>query len=50
MPQMSPMWWTFLMLIFILSFILVNNFLYFNYDSKKSKLASLKNFKMLWVW
>nr|YP_009485633.1 ATP synthase F0 subunit 8 [Tapeinus singularis]AVZ00769.1 ATP synthase F0 subunit 8 [Tapeinus singularis] len=52
MPQMSPMWWTFLFSTFILSFIMMWNIMYYqmslNPSSPKSS-DSKKNY-LNWKW
>nr|QZZ18331.1 ATP synthase F0 subunit 8 [Kaukania anser] len=47
-PQMSPMWWTSLMFLFILLFILMISFLYFNYMIKIENSVKFTNLKMNW--
>nr|YP_010610801.1 ATP synthase F0 subunit 8 [Stenatkina angustata]YP_010610814.1 ATP synthase F0 subunit 8 [Paratkina nigrifasciana]WAP91622.1 ATP synthase F0 subunit 8 [Stenatkina angustata]WAP91635.1 ATP synthase F0 subunit 8 [Paratkina nigrifasciana] len=50
MPQMSPMWWTFLMLIFISLFLLLMSMMYFYVKvkyMKKNKINSkMYNWKL----
>nr|YP_010952934.1 ATP synthase F0 subunit 8 [Empoascanara alami]YP_010952973.1 ATP synthase F0 subunit 8 [Empoascanara hongkongica]QJT42832.1 ATP synthase F0 subunit 8 [Empoascanara dwalata]WMQ52377.1 ATP synthase F0 subunit 8 [Empoascanara alami]WMQ52416.1 ATP synthase F0 subunit 8 [Empoascanara hongkongica] len=50
MPQMSPMWWTFLMIMFILSFIMIMSMLYFDYKKKIDFKINLNLTKMNWKW
>nr|YP_010952908.1 ATP synthase F0 subunit 8 [Empoascanara defecta]WMQ52351.1 ATP synthase F0 subunit 8 [Empoascanara defecta] len=50
MPQMSPMWWTFLMIMFLMSFIALMTMMYFEF-SKEIKYKTNLNFKkMIWKW
>nr|APX39671.1 ATP synthase F0 subunit 8 [Chaetocnema depressa] len=51
MPQMMPLNWISLMIMFILSFYLFNNLNYFNFliKSKKNYFNSMK-MKMYWKW
>nr|YP_009228433.1 ATP synthase F0 subunit 8 [Idioscopus nitidulus]AKU47320.1 ATP synthetase F0 subunit 8 [Idioscopus nitidulus] len=50
MPQMSPMWWLTLMLVFNLFYLIMNSLLYFNYDKKFHLKTSTKKLKMNWLW
>nr|YP_010952960.1 ATP synthase F0 subunit 8 [Empoascanara angkhangica]WMQ52403.1 ATP synthase F0 subunit 8 [Empoascanara angkhangica] len=50
MPQMSPMWWTTLMVMFILLFIILMTILYFNINNKMTSKILLCNKKMNWKW
>nr|YP_010849270.1 ATP synthase F0 subunit 8 [Krisna expansiva]WGG89410.1 ATP synthase F0 subunit 8 [Krisna expansiva] len=48
MPQMSPMWWMTLMILFNLNFYLMMSMMYFNkkiYLKKKNKKTILMNWK-----
>nr|YP_010583042.1 ATP synthase F0 subunit 8 [Eurhadina cuii]UGN61488.1 ATP synthase F0 subunit 8 [Eurhadina cuii] len=50
MPQMAPMWWTFLMSIYLLAMIMCMQMLYFNlnkmfYNKSEKKI---KNFNWMW--
>nr|YP_010583068.1 ATP synthase F0 subunit 8 [Farynala dextra]UGN61514.1 ATP synthase F0 subunit 8 [Farynala dextra] len=50
MPQMSPMWWTSLMIMFIISIFVCMYIMYFNY-SKNMSTKSKKEYKnMSWTW
>nr|YP_010610840.1 ATP synthase F0 subunit 8 [Erragonalia choui]WAP91661.1 ATP synthase F0 subunit 8 [Erragonalia choui] len=50
MPQMSPMWWTLMMLLFIFSMFLLMSLMYFNFLNK-SMLKNKKNIhEMNWKW
>nr|YP_010582912.1 ATP synthase F0 subunit 8 [Aguriahana triangularis]UGN61332.1 ATP synthase F0 subunit 8 [Aguriahana triangularis] len=50
MPQMSPMWWTMLMIMFISSFIMCLYLMYFNTTKffKFNKKFTKKN--LAWMW
>nr|WRQ18280.1 ATP synthase F0 subunit 8 [Onukigallia sp.] len=51
MPQMAPMWWTMLMMIFnfMLMLTIVTN--YFNFKSKSMMMINKNiNKKMYWKW
>nr|WAP91726.1 ATP synthase F0 subunit 8 [Idiocerini gen. 'Neoamritatus' sp.] len=50
MPQMSPMWWLTLMLMFNLLYLITNNILYFNYKIKNKELIKSNKMKMIWKW
>nr|YP_010363424.1 ATP synthase F0 subunit 8 [Atkinsoniella yunnanana]UNZ12525.1 ATP synthase F0 subunit 8 [Atkinsoniella yunnanana] len=50
MPQMAPMWWTFLMITFVFSFSLMMSILYFNIMSKSMKMKKDKTIQMNWKW
>nr|YP_009525782.1 ATP synthase F0 subunit 8 [Idioscopus clypealis]AXS67649.1 ATP synthase F0 subunit 8 [Idioscopus clypealis] len=50
MPQMSPIWWLTLMLMFNLCFFFMNSMLYFNYKIKSTSLDYKNKFKMNWEW
>nr|YP_010952947.1 ATP synthase F0 subunit 8 [Empoascanara circumscripta]WMQ52390.1 ATP synthase F0 subunit 8 [Empoascanara circumscripta] len=50
MPQMSPMWWTFMMMLFILCFMLMMTIMYFEFKMKINYNTKL-NYKMMkWKW
>nr|AZZ73284.1 ATP synthase F0 subunit 8 [Gigantometra gigas]AZZ73297.1 ATP synthase F0 subunit 8 [Gigantometra gigas] len=51
MPQMSPLAWMWLMIMFILSIILVNSMMYFNkkYLNKMTMMGKKEN-KINWKW
>nr|YP_011010163.1 ATP synthase F0 subunit 8 [Hermatobates djiboutensis]WPW46687.1 ATP synthase F0 subunit 8 [Hermatobates djiboutensis] len=51
MPQMSPMWWSTLFMLFIASLMLMNSMIYFNkkFSIKKSSKSTKKN-SMNWQW
>nr|UFK32278.1 ATP synthase F0 subunit 8 [Eurhadina fusca] len=50
MPQMAPMWWTFLMLIYLSTMIMCMQALYFNSNKKFNKLSTknMKNYNWMW--
>nr|YP_010363554.1 ATP synthase F0 subunit 8 [Atkinsoniella wui]UNZ12655.1 ATP synthase F0 subunit 8 [Atkinsoniella wui] len=50
MPQMAPMWWTSLMLTFMLSFLLMMSLLYFNTMSNSMMMKQNKTVQMNWKW
>nr|WRQ18267.1 ATP synthase F0 subunit 8 [Onukigallia onukii] len=50
MPQMAPMWWTFLMLIFNLTFMLMMVTNYFNLKPKNMMVNKNMNLSMNWKW
>nr|YP_009544118.1 ATP synthase F0 subunit 8 [Cosmoscarta dorsimacula]AZJ53293.1 ATP synthase F0 subunit 8 [Cosmoscarta dorsimacula] len=51
MPQMAPMWWTMLFLMFNLTFLLLNMLMYFiiNFNNKMKFNKMMKN-QMIWKW
>nr|AWV83279.1 ATP synthase F0 subunit 8 [Meimuna iwasakii] len=52
MPQMSPIYWLFLLLYFIFSLMLMVMFIFFFFFSCHSMklLISSKNDSMVWMW
>nr|YP_010363437.1 ATP synthase F0 subunit 8 [Atkinsoniella aurantiaca]UNZ12538.1 ATP synthase F0 subunit 8 [Atkinsoniella aurantiaca] len=50
MPQMAPMWWTFLMIMFVSTFMLMMSMLYFNIMSKSMPMMNKKINQMNWKW
>nr|YP_009776026.1 ATP synthase F0 subunit 8 [Aulacophora indica]QAY81967.1 ATP synthase F0 subunit 8 [Aulacophora indica]QJA26351.1 ATP synthase F0 subunit 8 [Aulacophora indica]QRI59116.1 ATP synthase F0 subunit 8 [Aulacophora indica] len=51
MPQMMPLNWLTLMLMFILIFYLFNNLIYFNFTNKPKLMKIKKNIlKYSWKW
>nr|YP_010540349.1 ATP synthase F0 subunit 8 [Singapora shinshana]UYF20491.1 ATP synthase F0 subunit 8 [Singapora shinshana] len=50
MPQMSPMWWTTMMMMFLISFMLVMSILYFNCMNLMNKDIQIKSKKLNWKW
>nr|AML26533.1 ATP synthase F0 subunit 8 [Staphylinidae sp. BMNH 1274696] len=51
MPQMAPMNWLSLFIMFIVVFMLFNSLNYFCFlYSPKSLSSNIKNFKMNWKW
>nr|YP_009450286.1 ATP synthase F0 subunit 8 [Notonecta chinensis]AOW68976.1 ATP synthase F0 subunit 8 [Notonecta chinensis] len=52
MPQMSPMWWTTLFSLFLLSFLLVMMIMYFNKEYKPitPQVESKKMSTLNWKW
>nr|WRK21521.1 ATP synthase F0 subunit 8 [Tartessus sp.] len=50
MPQMSPMLWLMMMMIFFLSLILMISIMYFNkMKIEMTKITAIKN-SMIWQW
>nr|UFA47101.1 ATP synthase F0 subunit 8 [Mitjaevia bifurcata] len=47
---MSPLWWTFLMITFIIVFMFLLSILYFNLDNKMNMSINLKGCKTTWSW
>nr|YP_010610879.1 ATP synthase F0 subunit 8 [Nabicerus dentimus]WAP91700.1 ATP synthase F0 subunit 8 [Nabicerus dentimus] len=50
MPQMSPMWWMTLMLIFNMCYLMMNTMLYFNYNIKNKYTIKMDKLKLTWKW
>nr|YP_011017946.1 ATP synthase F0 subunit 8 [Anidiocerus bimaculatus]WQF69858.1 ATP synthase F0 subunit 8 [Anidiocerus bimaculatus] len=50
MPQMSPIWWLTLMLMFNFMYLMMNAMLYFNYEINKKYLKENKYLTMSWKW
>nr|YP_009692090.1 ATP synthase F0 subunit 8 [Hypsauchenia hardwickii]QEG98439.1 ATP synthase F0 subunit 8 [Hypsauchenia hardwickii] len=50
MPQMSPMWWLTLTLMFNFMLLILMCMLYFNSMFKLTYLNTLKMKKMIWKW
>nr|YP_010310377.1 ATP synthase F0 subunit 8 [Camptopus lateralis]UMY75912.1 ATP synthase F0 subunit 8 [Camptopus lateralis] len=52
MPQMSPLWWEILFILFILSFIMMNTIIYYNKNIKliKTDNNKLVNKELKWKW
>nr|YP_010583003.1 ATP synthase F0 subunit 8 [Yangisunda tiani]UGN61449.1 ATP synthase F0 subunit 8 [Yangisunda tiani] len=50
MPQMSPMWWTLLMLMFIFTLLMTMKVLYFNYMKMIKMKKSVKKNYFNWSW
>nr|YP_010930296.1 ATP synthase F0 subunit 8 [Apphia nigricarina]WKK49885.1 ATP synthase F0 subunit 8 [Apphia nigricarina] len=50
MPQMSPMWWFHLMLIFILCLMVTNSMIYFNYLVNDKKSNPFTKSELVWKW
>nr|QZZ18305.1 ATP synthase F0 subunit 8 [Eupteryx adspersa] len=50
MPQMSPLWWMSLMVMFIIAMMICINMNYFNYN-KIFKMKKIDSKKMMnWMW
>nr|QUI77261.1 ATP synthase F0 subunit 8 [Mitjaevia shibingensis] len=50
MPQMSPMWWTTLMVMFIIIFLILMTNMYFNLNNKLTMKVMLLKKNMSWKW
>nr|QSL98475.1 ATP synthase F0 subunit 8 [Mileewa alara] len=50
MPQMSPIWWTSLMIYFIIMLMLINSMIYFNLIKIKLKKKMITTKKNNWKW
>nr|YP_010743021.1 ATP synthase F0 subunit 8 [Anagonalia emeiensis]WEU75302.1 ATP synthase F0 subunit 8 [Anagonalia emeiensis] len=50
MPQMSPMWWTFLMLMFMFMMFFMLSLMYFNFMNKLMKNNKFMSNQMNWKW
>nr|YP_009731723.1 ATP synthase F0 subunit 8 [Limassolla lingchuanensis]QHR79703.1 ATP synthase F0 subunit 8 [Limassolla lingchuanensis] len=50
MPQMSPMLWVYLSMLFILTMIMSINIMYFNYSNQINKDIKTHKKMMNWVW
>nr|YP_010035023.1 ATP synthase F0 subunit 8 [Parazyginella tiani]QOX09867.1 ATP synthase F0 subunit 8 [Parazyginella tiani] len=47
---MSPMWWTTLMMIFIITLLMSMNILYFNYSKSINKKVKSTSKMHNWTW
>nr|YP_007889830.1 ATP synthase F0 subunit 8 [Paphnutius ruficeps]AEG64525.1 ATP synthase FO subunit 8 [Paphnutius ruficeps] len=50
MPQMAPMWWTSLFLVFISSYLIINAIIYFNYNCGAKYVLIVKYTNLCWKW
>nr|YP_010582899.1 ATP synthase F0 subunit 8 [Aguriahana juglandis]UGN61319.1 ATP synthase F0 subunit 8 [Aguriahana juglandis] len=50
MPQMSPMWWTMLMMMFIMSFIICMYIMYFNSNKYFTMTKKMVKKNLNWTW
>nr|YP_004733175.1 ATP synthase F0 subunit 8 [Abidama producta]ACT36221.1 ATP synthase F0 subunit 8 [Abidama producta] len=51
MPQMAPMSWTMLLLMFIMSYMMFNTMIYFTQDLKTNKKnKKIMTLQMNWKW
>nr|UQS80541.1 ATP synthase F0 subunit 8 [Convexana sp. 1 JW-2022a] len=50
MPQMSPMWWLSMMLMFMFCFFIINSMIYFNILKNKNLYLKYKNSNFNWKW
>nr|QUI77274.1 ATP synthase F0 subunit 8 [Mitjaevia dworakowskae] len=47
---MSPMWWTFLMVMFISTFLILMVMMYFDLNNKVEKKIELIKSNQIWKW
>nr|YP_010727924.1 ATP synthase F0 subunit 8 [Bothrogonia lata]WDZ68105.1 ATP synthase F0 subunit 8 [Bothrogonia lata] len=50
MPQMSPMWWTSLLLMFLTSLLMMMTLIYFDTESLKNNKMTFTKKMMTWKW
>nr|YP_011036478.1 ATP synthase F0 subunit 8 [Jogocerus viraktamathi]WRK19229.1 ATP synthase F0 subunit 8 [Jogocerus viraktamathi] len=50
MPQMSPTWWLYLMLMFNILYLTMMCILYFNFKIKMNKKTKIFNKMFNWKW
>nr|WRY72490.1 ATP synthase F0 subunit 8 [Yangida basnetti] len=50
MPQMSPMWWTMMMMIFLISMLMAMSLVYFSYKKLIKKDMKMKKTSFNWLW
>nr|YP_009472924.1 ATP synthase F0 subunit 8 [Macrosaldula sp. PJ-2017]AST10154.1 ATP synthase F0 subunit 8 [Macrosaldula sp. PJ-2017] len=52
MPQMAPMWWTMLMMFFIICFLMVavKNYFIVKYSPKQIMMSSKDTKQVSWKW
>nr|YP_010736939.1 ATP synthase F0 subunit 8 [Chinaocerus tubulatus]WEP24826.1 ATP synthase F0 subunit 8 [Chinaocerus tubulatus] len=50
MPQMAPMWWMTMMLIFNLTYLMTTTMLYFNYKIKTKSSIKVNKPELNWKW
>nr|UFI48417.1 ATP synthase F0 subunit 8 [Gunungidia aurantiifasciata] len=50
MPQMSPIWWMFLMMVFLSAVMMSMLLIYFMPTSKYLMSKNINNFSMNWKW
>nr|UGK73246.1 ATP synthase F0 subunit 8 [Atkinsoniella heiyuana] len=50
MPQMAPMWWTLLMILFMMSMIMMMTSMYFNTLNKLMEKKEIYTSQMNWKW
>nr|YP_010467034.1 ATP synthase F0 subunit 8 [Atkinsoniella zizhongi]UVF28953.1 ATP synthase F0 subunit 8 [Atkinsoniella zizhongi] len=50
MPQMAPIWWTFLMILFIVTMFMMVTTMYFNTLNKPMKKKEISTNQMIWKW
>nr|YP_010582977.1 ATP synthase F0 subunit 8 [Warodia hoso]UGN61423.1 ATP synthase F0 subunit 8 [Warodia hoso]WRY72451.1 ATP synthase F0 subunit 8 [Warodia biguttata] len=50
MPQMSPMWWLTMMIVFSITLMMCMQMLYFNNTKKLTETKKEKSKNMNWMW
>nr|WKK49872.1 ATP synthase F0 subunit 8 [Subulatus sp.] len=50
MPQMSPMWWLLMMIMFLIFKLIMNSMIYFTYFFKSKKPIIKNNCQLIWKW
>nr|YP_009917448.1 ATP synthase F0 subunit 8 [Drabescus ineffectus]QLJ57896.1 ATP synthase F0 subunit 8 [Drabescus ineffectus] len=50
MPQMAPMWWTFMMMMTVIMLMITMTINYFNTNKKINMKYQFKSIKMPWAW
>nr|YP_010963617.1 ATP synthase F0 subunit 8 [Pantaleon erectonodatus]WKZ08100.1 ATP synthase F0 subunit 8 [Pantaleon erectonodatus] len=50
MPQMSPMWWLTLMLMFNSMVMMTISMVYFNYYTSLKSTMIMKKLNLIWKW
>nr|QWX95527.1 ATP synthase subunit 8 [Molipteryx lunata] len=52
MPQMAPLWWEILFIMFIMSFLFMNTIIYFNKipNKKNTENESININNLKWKW
>nr|YP_009465594.1 ATP synthase F0 subunit 8 [Eurydema maracandica]AUZ97275.1 ATP synthase F0 subunit 8 [Eurydema maracandica] len=52
MPQMAPLWWEILFIMFMITFMMFNIMIYFNSSKNINKKNSLnkKSLQLNWMW
>nr|ATC73049.1 ATP synthase F0 subunit 8 [Cuerna sp. EMHAU-2015-Zz052311] len=50
MPQMAPIWWTLMMILFIFTLFMMMTLIYFNNMNKYTKMKKIFTSQMNWKW